>query len=141
MNNRKRLWVVIAVSSVLASIGVVVAAWMHDEDFSPEFLAELANATSQEAYRIAEIRTSPDLSPPVRLEADGEPINIGKLSNIAHAGPWIADVDGDGDRDLVVGDFPGYFWLFENKGTEEKPVYTGKGKLQASGEDAKTPVY
>lgn len=140
MKKKKSLRVVV-VFAVLASIGVFIADRMNDDDFSPEFLAELADATPQEGYRIPQIRTSPDLSPPVRLEADGEPINIGKLSSIAHAGPWIADVDGDGDRDLLVGGFPGYFWLFENRGTEEKPVYTFKGKLQAGGEDAETPVY
>ena len=78
---------------------------------------------------------------PVRLEADGDPIDIGKLSRFAHAGPWLADVDGDRDRDLVVGDFPGNFWLFENTGNDFEPVYTSKGKFMAGGEAAKTPVY
>jgi len=82
-----------------------------------------------------------ELAPPVALQADGKPIDIGELSKIAHAGPWVADVDGDGDRDLLVGDFPGYFWLFDNTGTERAPVYTAKGRLKAGGVDAKTPVY
>ncbi len=138
---KKKCLRVVAVFAVLASIGVFIAARINDDDFSPEFLAELAAATPQEGYTIAAVRTSPDLSPPVRLEADGEPINIGKLSSAAHAGPWIADVDGDGDRDLLVGDLVGYFWLFENIGTEEKPVYTSKFQLQAGGEHAKTPIY
>lgn len=86
-------------------------------------------------------RRSADLAAPFRLQADGKPIDIGELSTIAHAGPWIADVDCDGDRDLLVGDFPGYFWFFENKGTDKSPNYTSRGKLQAGGEAAKTPVY
>jgi hypothetical protein len=140
MKTKKCLRAVV-VLAVLTSIGAFIAGQLNEDDFSPEFLADLAVAAPQEAFKIAGVRTSPDLSPPVRLEADGEPINIGKLSSIAHAGPWIANVDGDGDRDLLVGDFPGHFWLFENIGTDEKPIYTSKGKLQAGGEDAKTPVY
>ena len=82
-----------------------------------------------------------ELAEPVRLYADGKAIDIGELSSFGHAGPWIADVDGDGDRDLLVGDFPGHFWFVENCGTEKEPKYTHRGKLQAGNVDAKTPVY
>ena len=140
MKKRQYLYVG-AVFSAAVLAGVVVTARLHEEDFSPEFLAELDEIKAQDLFQVAEVRTSPDLSAPVRLKADGEPIDIGKLSSIAHAGPWIADVDGDGDRDLLVGDFPGYFWFFENTGSDKTPAYTSKGKLQAGGQDAKTPVY
>src|SRR5262245_59118567 len=82
-----------------------------------------------------------EFAAPVRLEADGEPIDIGKLSQFAHAGPALGDLDGDGDRDLLVGDFPGNIWVFENIANDKSPKYVAKGKLKAGGEDAKTPVY
>ena len=84
---------------------------------------------------------SSELNAPIRLTAEGEAIDIGQLNDIAHAGPWIADVDQDGDRDLLVGDFPGYFWFFSNEATDDSPKYASAVKLQAGGEDAKTPVY
>lgn len=108
---------------------------------SPRTVLFVLAITAAPLLHAQEGAASPTLAEPVRLLADGKPIEIGALSPIAHAGPWLGDFTGDGVRDLLVGDFPGYFWLFANTGTDKEPVFTSKGKLQAGGVDAKTPVY
>lgn len=92
------------------------------------------------------VERAEDLAEPVALEADGKRIDIGTLSRHGHAGPCVADIDGDGDEDLLVGDFPGYFWFFENVSegstpTDSTPIYASAVKFQAGGKDAKVPVY
>ena len=103
-----------------------------------------AAMTAEEADSILagpKVEIATDLERPVRLEAGGRPLDVTELGSYGHASPWIADVDCDGDEDLLVGDFPGYFWFCSNEGTDEKPEYASAVKLQAGGEDAKVPVY
>jgi hypothetical protein len=50
-------------------------------------------------------------------------------------------VDGDGRRDLLVGDFGGLFRLYRNVGTERAPRYAAAETLKAGGEEAKVPIY
>jgi hypothetical protein len=76
---------------------------------------------------------------PVRLLADNKVIDTGAAWG--HSGPCIADVDGDGVPDLLVGDFSGKFRFYKNVGTKDKPVYTDKGFLKAGGVDAQVPIY
>jgi hypothetical protein len=80
-----------------------------------------------------------DLQPPVALLADGRPIDTG--SNWGHSGPCLADVDQDGLRDLVVGDFGGKFHWYRNQGSDAAPSFTSQGNLQAGGEDAEVWIY
>lgn len=44
--------------------------------------------------------------------------------------PQFADFDGDGDLDIVCGEFLDSFTYFENTGTREKPVYAEGRKLE-----------
>lgn len=76
---------------------------------------------------------------PVRLKADGEFIDTGEAWG--HSGPWVADVDGDGLRDLIVGDFSGQFRVYKNTGGDNEPKYAKCEYLKAGGEIAKVPIY
>src|SRR5438552_400818 len=65
------------------------------------------------------VRVEKDLfHPPVRLAAVDGVIDSGAAWG--HCGPWVADVDGDGVNDLVVGDFSGLFRYYRNTGTNPK---------------------
>jgi hypothetical protein len=77
--------------------------------------------------------------PPVRLAAADGIMDSGP--SWGHSSPWVADIDGDGVKDLVVGDFSGLFRFYRNEGTNEKPRYARAVNLQAGGVDAKVPIY
>ncbi len=65
-----------------------------------------------------------ELAHPVRLEAGGQPINIG---GVGHSAPFLADVDGDGKLHLLVGTFSGgQLRIYRNLGTNQAPKYDGK---------------
>ena len=56
----------------------------------------------------------PELSPPVRIQAAGKPID----TDVGHAAPFVGDFDGDNIPDLLVGQFGGgALWVFKNEGT------------------------
>ena len=72
-------------------------------------------------------------APPVRLEADGETIDI--TDDIAYAGPWILDYDGDSKLDLIVTSIGGYLRWYRNVSDGPEPVYEHMGRIQVDGED------
>ena len=55
--------------------------------------------------------------------------------------PLPHDVDGDGRRDLLVGDVSGLVRFYRNEGTNTTPRYAAAVNLQAGGADAKVPIY
>jgi hypothetical protein len=66
---------------------------------------------------------------PVRLKAGGEFIDV----EIGHAAPLVEDFDGDGLKDLLVGQFGGgQLWIFRNEGSHADPVFSA-GKLFKEG--------
>jgi len=77
---------------------------------------------------------------PVRLQADGQIIDTGR-SAWAHSSPCVEDIDGDGLKDLIVGDFSGKFHVYKNVGKHNKPVYHDAGYLQADDKNASVRIY
>jgi hypothetical protein len=79
---------------------------------------------------------SPELEPPVRLEAAGKPID----TDIGHAAPFVCDFDGDGVRDLLVGQFgKGNLWIYRNEGTNSQPKLAAGVKFKDGKEDGCVP--
>src|SRR5918911_2470934 len=59
-----------------------------------------------------------ELEAPVRLHAAGKPIDTA----VGHAAPFVGDFDGDGVKDLLVGQFgDGILWVYRNEGTNDRP--------------------
>ncbi|MBM4331839.1 MAG: hypothetical protein FJ117_11560 [Deltaproteobacteria bacterium] len=60
----------------------------------------------------------------------GKPIklNRGSLDVGSNSSPDVADWNGDGKKDLVIGNDSGEVFVFLNKGTNEDPQYDNKGE-------------
>jgi hypothetical protein len=77
-----------------------------------------------------------DLAPPVRLEAGGKPID----TEIGHAAPFVCDWDGDGVRDLLVGQFGGgILTIYRNEGTNALPKLAAGVKFKQGAKDGTVP--
>ena len=79
------------------------------------------------------------LEPPIRLKADGQVIDSGPAWG--HSSPCAVDLNGDGVRDLLIGDFGGKFHRYLNIGSAKSPAYKMDGLLQAGGVDAEVHIY
>jgi len=83
------------------------------------------------------ISLSVELADPVRLEAAGKPIDA---TEIGHASPFVYDSDGDGLKDLLVGQFKdGLLWIYRNEGTNSEPKLAAGVKFKEGKEDGRVP--
>ncbi len=69
----------------------------------------------------------PDYAEPVKVLAGGKPVDV-----FGWPSPNFADWDGDGDLDLLCGEFLDGFTYFENIGTRTRPVYAEGRRVKCS---------
>jgi hypothetical protein len=78
-----------------------------------------------------------ELLPPVRLEAGGKVID----TDVGHAAPYVVDFDGDGVKDLLVGQFgDGTLWIYRNIGTNAQPKLAAGVKFKDGNKDGRVPT-
>jgi hypothetical protein len=74
---------------------------------------------------------------PFRVEAAGKPIDV----DIGHAAPLVVDFDGDGVKDLLVGQFgEGKLRIYRNEGTAAAPKFGAFAWFKAGGAEGKVPA-
>ena len=71
----------------------------------------------------------PLFSPPLPIEADGKELVLG-----SYASPFVADLNGDGIKDLLVGDGEGYVHLYPGSIIDEKLQFIKDEKVQINGQ-------
>ena len=70
----------------------------------------------------------PKYGEPTKIEAGGRPLEVYGMPS-----PNLADFDGDGDLDVICGEFVDKFTWFENAGTRREPKYAAGKYLACQG--------
>ena len=78
-----------------------------------------------------------DLHVPVQIMAGGQPLDV---QRVGHSAPFAGDFDGDGLRDLLVGQYEqGRLRIYRNVGTNAEPRFDAHTWLSAGGQMGRVP--
>ena len=87
---------------------------------------------------LAATASAGDLAPPVLVQASGRPIDV---DFVGHAAPFLGDADGDGLKDLLVGQFDeGQLRIYRNVGTRTEPRFEKYRWFEAGGAIGTVPA-
>ncbi|MHC4177998.1 MAG: FG-GAP repeat domain-containing protein [Planctomycetota bacterium] len=80
---------------------------------------------------------SDELEPPVRVLAAGKAVDVQRSGNAA---PLLSDLDGDGHKDLLVGELhDGRLRIYRNRGTTAEPKFEGYTWFKAGADLGRVP--
>jgi hypothetical protein len=77
-----------------------------------------------------------DLQKPFKVLDGDKPISV----DVGHAAPLYVDIDGDGKKELLVGQFgDGKLRIYKNQGADNAPTFKGFDWFRAGGQIASVP--
>lgn len=103
-----------------------VVDWDHDGDSDIVFVGE--NTAMGFLENIAEPGSPAKFRQTVWLQQRNPPLDAGSL-----AIPAVADIDHDGDLDIIAGNSNPHLYLFENLGDQRKPFWGHRHRIEAGG--------
>jgi Ca2+-binding RTX toxin-like protein len=122
------------IGTAAGGVGTTLTVTFNASATAAAIEALIQNLTYADSYNAATSRTltvrvtdaagaaTPDLAPPGFAQQTGPANPFNGISVGAFTAPTLADLDGDGDLDAVIGDY-GTLRYFQNTGSASAPVY------------------